>query len=563
MNKQIDMFARRPHFIDHLIGIWNRLPVRNRGRFYVPEYLLNYVADKYSYFHSGFSYLTPRSSNPLDVVFQSDNPLVTCAYGDLVISYKFYSNRMFILMEHGVGLTMTGNAGYAGGLGYRSICDLFLAPNEFIANKTAKVLDTPQVVIGTPKLDEWEIVFNKKIMSDQSTKSNISDSVVCIAFHWNGSHVSPEAGNAFEQFKGVIPSIAKEFKVIGHGHPKERDHFKEYFDSIGVEYVEDFRDVMRRADVYVNDASSTLYEFLVTGKPVVMMNALHYRKSVNHGIRFWDYTDIGYQVSQPHLLLSTIKSTLTNPQKHAVNRKKAVEDLYPHLGKSSALAVESIMKFVGDGEMDKLVKTDNYQDLKTMLSGANNSTKGISNIEIQHLSWLGSQLIEGTNVVEVGSHRGKSICCIGSGLLKKTGGKIDGRYKLYCVDLWRKGFGKTFDHYSSEESYRIFTEQVEKFGLSELVKPVEMDSAQASVIYKKNQHNPIGLLFIDGDHKNGSPQRDFENWSSEIISGGYVVFHYYGTRFKDVDKVINEVIIPSGLYEDYTVVHRLWSAKKK
>jgi hypothetical protein len=347
----IDFFARRFHFIDHLAPIWRALPVEQRGAFYAPATLQTY-ADTLGI--EIFPLKTQRSFAPLEVVPLGDAPILTCAYGDLCWALKG-KRRKHILMEHGVGLTFQ-HAGYAGGKGKRTKVDFFLAPNEYIAAKTRSALPgAKQAVIGTPKLDAWG---PHSLPFPQIQERNLGEGgkpVVCISFHWDGSAVAPEAGSAFEHYRGTLGSLAHEsgFKLIGHGHPKAIEQFAKVYEALGIKVVYSFENVMRTADIYVCDCSSTLYEFCVTGKPVVLLNAPQFRKYVHFGLRFWDYTDIGPQVEGPDELTWAIELMLKSPELYAEARARAVADLYPYLGHSAARAVDVLTRFV-NGEICNL-----------------------------------------------------------------------------------------------------------------------------------------------------------------------------------------------------------------
>lgn len=342
--KPIDFFARREHFIDHMLPVWNALK-GNRGRFHIPEYLREYAEMRGV---EDAVFLKPLNSSVINVVPDGLTPLLVSAYGDMVIAHRRTPQRPFLMMEHGVGLTFNGCPGYAGGTGMRQRVAMFLAPNEYIRAKTAKALPgTPQVVIGTPKLD-W---LASAKFPPQGRKP-----VVAIGFHWNGEKVANEAGNAFLHFKDFVPELARqsEFTLLGHGHPKYRFVLEPFYESLGIEMDWDFTSVMRRADLYVNDCSSTMYEFSATGKPVVIMNAPWFRRGVKHGIRFWDYTDIGPQVEGPEELLDAIRLMLGFlPSRqgelfvyHAA-RKKMTDEPYPHIGHSAERAAGAILGFLG------------------------------------------------------------------------------------------------------------------------------------------------------------------------------------------------------------------------
>jgi hypothetical protein len=159
--------------------------------------------------------------------------------------------------------------------------------------------------------------------------------------------VAPEAGNAFEYYKSVLPALAacEDFTLIGHAHPRIADEMKRFYAELGIEFVSDFEEIMKRTDVYINDCSSTMYEFCVTGKPVIILNAPQFRHLPTQGLRFWKYTDIGPQVNQLEELLPTIQRVLAKDE-YELPRAKAANDLYPYWGCAAERAVEVIKSFV-------------------------------------------------------------------------------------------------------------------------------------------------------------------------------------------------------------------------
>ena len=339
--KPIDFFARRIHFIDHLAPMYNLIDPEMRGNFYVPKDLADYTRSLGIAGAYGLPPITQYGSL-INIVPDGHGPMVTCAYGDLQQAYRQNTTRPQILMEHGVGLSFPEHShGYAGGGGIRQVVCLFLPPNEVIRKKTAKTMpEANQVVIGTPKMDKW-------VNIPQKTRDK--PPTVAIAFHWDGSSaVCPEAGNAWKHYKYHIALLKKDFTVLGHGHPKIIEKLAPEYNQMGIEVVRNFEDVLARADVYVNDSSSTLYEFSCTDRPVVIMNAPWFRRNVDFGIRWWDYTDIGPQCDNPEDLVGKIKESLADKTKYATCRRKAVKELYPNLGTSAMVGAKAIMKFVLD-----------------------------------------------------------------------------------------------------------------------------------------------------------------------------------------------------------------------
>lgn len=325
---KLDFYASQTNMIDHLAPVWDALPAEARGTFYVTESVRTHAWMKLK--HQLYLFVINKKALP-----QSPYPILTASYGDMLNAWKQDPGRKLVRMEHGVGITF-GTAGYADGKGRRDKVELYLFPNAYLAAKHRALYGIPYQVIGTPKLD-W--VTSHHFTGDAQT--------VCIAFHWgNKNTVPPESGSAFEHYRDVIPSLATRFHLIGHGHPMERERHRSFFESIGVEYVDDFDEVMQRAAVYVGDISSTIYEFLTTGKPVIMLNAPWFRRDVHYGLRFWDYTDIGPVVENPDRLGVVIKMTLDSPGIRRSQREKAVRDLYPFLGVSAMLAAEVLVNYL-------------------------------------------------------------------------------------------------------------------------------------------------------------------------------------------------------------------------
>jgi hypothetical protein len=207
--------------------------------------------------------------------------------------------------------------------------------------------------------------------------------------------------------------------------------------------------------------------------------------------------------------------------------------------------------------MDKVLKVAEFERLSALLSGDKNTTNGISDVEIMHLCWLGAQIPAGGDYVEIGSHRGKSICVVGCGV--RAAGN-HGAVRLFGVDLWTKNSARSarMAHYSSEETWQIFQKQVRSVGLQDVVIPVIGESVASA----RKRSKPIHLLFIDAAHDYKHVLADFKAWEKFIPIGGWIAFHDYGTRFKGVDRVIHEECIASGCWDDAEVYGRIWSARR-
>ncbi len=333
MTYQVDFYAKRIHFMDHMLPIWQAMG-EHRGDFFVsPDVYLACQSREYG------AELTQVIGAP--EIPATGRPIVTSAYGDLgetLAADKPGLRRIKIFMEHGAGFRF-GNShpSYAGGSGYRHKVDLFLDTNEHVAGANHQAYPMiPNVVIGCPKLDKWQI--------DQAWKCPYPP-VIAISFHWD-CKVAPETRSAYPWFKSALPALAANYQVIGHAHPRETALMKREFARFGIEFVQDFDDVLRRADLYINDASSTLYEFASLGKPVVVLNAPIYRRHVRYGLRFWEHSDVGVNCDEAGKLLDAVKKALLEIPEQKARREAAVAAAYPVRGNATQTAVNAICDFL-------------------------------------------------------------------------------------------------------------------------------------------------------------------------------------------------------------------------
>lgn len=338
---RIDFIAERIHFFDHAYPIWRKLPAENRGTFYIPGDLLELLWKE-----RGFEGIRLPMNGQYMNLPSNGNAVLCASYGSLRMvcemerTFRHFPPRKKILMEHGVGFSFSNtNPSYAGGTGERKNVDLFLAPNHYVEQKNLETYKTiPNVIIGCPKMDKWkDFQFEKH-----------DEPVIAISFHWD-AQVSPETTSAWLFFKDALPKIAKRWKVIGHAHPRWAALLEAEYRKMGIEFVKDFDEVLRRADVYVNDSSSTLYEFAATDRPVVVLDSPKYRRGVNHGLRFWEHADVGVRIRDRDLLEQAIEEALHDSPAQKEKRLKAKEEVFPVWGNSSELAVKEILDFLKNG----------------------------------------------------------------------------------------------------------------------------------------------------------------------------------------------------------------------
>lgn len=330
----IDFFATAPQYADHLVPIWHALEPGLRGSFFTPGRVAEHVAQR------GIDRDRIVMKRPQG---EASPPIVVASFADMRIAKA----RPVALVEHGAGQTYgDGHASNPGGREREPVA-LFICPNERVAQLNRDAYpETPAVVVGCPKLDRW-------IPKPTNIFRNISSPTVAISFHWDNTQC-PESRWAFPHYElGLADFVADAaglgWEVIGHGHPRFERFFSRIWARLGVEHVTDFGEVIERADVYVVDNSSTLFEFAALDRPVVALNTPLYRRDVHHGLRFWD--DIpGLQCDHPDDLLGTVSRALLDPLDVAQNRRRVVQRTYDALdGRASARAAAAIERHLCGG----------------------------------------------------------------------------------------------------------------------------------------------------------------------------------------------------------------------
>ena len=339
----IDFLCGEVHFLDHLHPIWAALPAKDRGVLALTRSVSGGDAPGRLARHAracGYEGCVafPNTSNRQDAVVwlrTRPGPLVVASVGDARTADK--TGRPVAFCEHGAGQSYSSrHASYAGGQGGRRNVRLFLCPNEQAAERNRRAYPgVPAVVIGCPKLDAWH---------REPPPPRREPPVVALSFHWP-CEVCPETLWAFPHYRKGLGTVARDprWQLIGHGHPRALSALRGHYATLGVEVVEQFAEVVARADCYVCDNSSTMFEFASLGRPVVVLNAPWYRREVEHGLRFWEAAGVGVQCSEPEDLPEAIATALQDAPERRAAREAAVALAYAYTdGRAAQRAAKAI-----------------------------------------------------------------------------------------------------------------------------------------------------------------------------------------------------------------------------
>lgn len=330
MTERVDAYASQPHFIDHIAPLWRALPAELRGAFMV---------DRAVAAHARARGIETVPGTSLQLRGHEATPVIVAGIGDLHRTHR----RPAAYMEHGAGQTyVEKHPSYAGGDGRRHV-ELFLNTSARVEGLNRAIRPAAmQRTIGCPRLDRFtaEAPRIARRFPDSSRRS--SRPTIAIAFHW-ACRVNPETYGALEHFRsGLARLAAGPWRVIGHGHPRlfadTAAKLERTYRELGIEVERDFERILDDADVYMADNSSTLYEFAATGRPVVVLNAPWYRRHVEHGLRFWEYADVGVQINDPESLVAGAREALRDTDKRARRREEISAELYARRDGTAAQA---------------------------------------------------------------------------------------------------------------------------------------------------------------------------------------------------------------------------------
>ncbi|GMU51004.1 MAG: hypothetical protein AMXMBFR33_01500 [Candidatus Xenobia bacterium] len=335
----LDCVASERHFLDHLRPIWNAFPVERKGVFLVPGHLVEYAKSK------GIESVAFERSSVVGKVLTPASSVLVSSFRDLKVAQQAHHPTIF--SEHGAGQSYSSaHSSYAGGEGRLGV-RLFLVPGDHPAERNRRAHPgIPVAVVGCPKLDRWHPAPPWK---------RPQRPVVAMSFHWD-CRIVPETRSAWEHFRGALSDLATDprWTLIGHGHPRIIEQLRPHYQAAGVEVLADFDEVLERADCYICDNSSTLFEFASAGRPVVVLNSPHYRRNIHHGLRFWECATVGVQVANPDHLVDGVALALEDFETQQEARKRAVARVYKYTDRHATVrAVNAILEVLTVPEHEK------------------------------------------------------------------------------------------------------------------------------------------------------------------------------------------------------------------
>lgn len=317
---KVDAVCAQPHYLDHVLPIWDALPETNRGD------LICWHKARAAAQRLGLPHMTE--------VTESDRLTIVASVKDAKRAAA--AGRPLAYTDHGTGQPFRDTQGriIPEGVGEpRPEAAVILTGGPFITwvkhqinGPTANI-----VMTGSARVERLRQVPRP------------SEPLIVFSTHWDHT-IAPEARGCMGTYWAAIKRLAKRYPVAVHAHPRTDGKWKREAQRAGLEFIDHFDDVVRRATLYAVDESSTLFEFAALDRPVLVLNAPWYRRDHHHGLRFWEASTVGVNVDTPAELEAKLQLALEDPPEQRRLRREAIAYAYREFdGLAAERAVAAIL----------------------------------------------------------------------------------------------------------------------------------------------------------------------------------------------------------------------------
>lgn len=158
-------------------------------------------------------------------------------------------------------------------------------------------------------------------------------------------------------------------------------------------------------------------------------------------------------------------------------------------------------------------------------------------------------------ILEIGSFKGKSTVCLAKG--SKDGNNV----KVYAVDPHTGSDAEQkLPEFQGKPTmtYAVFKENIKKKHVDDVVIPIVKFSEEAA----EGWTQPLGMVWVDGDHSYEMASLDFKLWSQHLVPGGIIAFHDSTNPEFGVEKMIRNHILPSTLFTRFSIADGIFYAYK-
>lgn len=239
------------------------------------------------------------------------------------------------------------------------VCDLCLAGSAFGLEtyRTAFKYYGPVLMTGTPRCDR---LINAPERATDGAKVHIGLDphfryvLYAPTFRDSDGFESNESCSIFDADSVVecLEGITGEaWKCLLRAHPSIKGQFDGESSALNVSAVPDMMDVLEASDILISDYSSSVGDFCLTGRPVLLYQYdIEDYTAASRELRF-DMNKSPYSIARTHSELLDLLKEITLDPDGARNNCNAILDFYE--SSETGQSALDVCRFLLDGELDK------------------------------------------------------------------------------------------------------------------------------------------------------------------------------------------------------------------
>jgi predicted O-methyltransferase YrrM len=167
----------------------------------------------------------------------------------------------------------------------------------------------------------------------------------------------------------------------------------------------------------------------------------------------------------------------------------------------------------------------------------------------EHLYGLAARVPADQAVVELGVYKGRTACYLAAGARSGQGARVwafdpwdlPGHRVPYTASVKRRRHRVQF---TSKQTRLQAKRNVHRAGLRDRVTLVRGFSVEEG---ERWAGPPVGLLYVDGDHRYDAVHADFEAWRPHLVDGAVVVFDDYAKSHHEVIEAVDAMVAAGDL----------------
>lgn len=173
---------------------------------------------------------------------------------------------------------------------------------------------------------------------------------------------------------------------------------------------------------------------------------------------------------------------------------------------------------------------------------------------LEPLHELASMVPADEAIIELGTYRGASACWLAAGAQSGPGAHV---YTIDPHDLpgyrTTTGRGKGGLDFTDPSIREDAERQIHEMGLDEHITMIQGFSADVG----QNWDGPkVGLLFIDGDHRQHAVRQDFSAWEKHLTPDAIIAFDDHSDSHPGVPAAV-QGLVDKGIISEPTIFDRL------